>query len=188
MSATIQTAAARTIWAVDPVHSSVEFAVRHLMITTVKGRFAEVQGDVVLDALDPAGSSANITIAVASIDTREPQRDAHLRSADFFEVDRYPTMTFRSTRVAGHSPEAFTLIGDLTIHGVTREVALDVTSEGRSKDPWGGQRAGFSATTRIKRSDYGLTWNQLLETGGLAVSDEVKISLDVQLVNKGDQA
>jgi polyisoprenoid-binding protein YceI len=188
MSATVQTAAARTTWAIDPVHSSVEFAVRHLMITTVKGRFADVRGDVVLDEIDPAGSSANITIAVASIDTREPQRDAHLRSADFFEVDRYPAMTFRSTRVAGHSPEALTLFGDLTIHGVTREVALEVTSEGRSKDPWGGQRAGFSATTTIKRSDYGLTWNQLLETGGLAVSDEVKISLDVQLVNKGDQA
>lgn len=188
MGATVQTAVNRTTWAIDPVHSSVEFAVRHLMITTVKGRFTDVQGSVVLDELDPAGSSADVTIAVASIDTREPQRDGHLRSADFFEADRYPAMTFRSTRIDGRSPEAFTLIGDLTIHGVTREVALEVVAEGRTKDPWGGERAGFTASTRIKRSEYGLTWNQLLETGGLAVSDDVKITLDVQLVQKAEAA
>ena len=174
----------RTTWSIDPVHSSVEFAVRHLMITTVKGRFADVQGAVTLDESNPAASSADITIGVASIDTREPQRDAHLRSADFFEADAYPTITFRSREVRKASADAFELVGDLTIHGVTREVVLDVTVEGRSKDPWGGQRAGYAATTKIKRSDFGLTWNQLLETGGLAVSDEVKITLDVQLVNK----
>jgi polyisoprenoid-binding protein YceI len=159
-----------------------------LMITTVKGRFTDVQGSVVLDELDPAGSSADVTIGVASIDTREPQRDAHLRSADFFEADRYPAITFKSKRVQSGSPEAFTLVGDLTIHGVTREVGLDVVAEGRTKDPWGGERAGFSASIRIKRSEYGLTWNQLLETGGLAVSDDVKITLDVQLVQKQDAA
>jgi len=154
------------------------------MITTVKGRFADVQGTVVLDDASPSGSSAEITIQASSIDTREPQRDAHLKSADFFDAEKFPTLTFRSTSVREWQDEGFTLVGDLTIHGVTREVALDVTSEGRTKDPWGGERAGFTATTKIRRSDFGLTWNQLLETGGLAVSDDVKISLDVQLVLK----
>ena len=180
----VQPVTGRTTWALDPVHSSVEFAVRHLMITTVKGRFAGVQGTVVLDDATPSGSSAEITIQGSSIDTREPQRDAHLRSADFFDVEKFPTLTFRSTSVRDWQDEGFTLVGDLTIHGVTREVALDVTNEGRTKDPWGGERAGFTATTKIKRSEFGLTWNQLLETGGLAVSDEVKISLDIQLVLK----
>ena len=184
MSVAVQPATGRTTWTIDPAHSSVEFSVRHLMITTVKGRFTEFQGTVVLDEEHPASSSAEITVRVASIDTREPQRDAHLRSADFFDAEKFPTLTFRSTSVRDWQDEGFTLVGDLTIHGVTREVALDVTSEGRTKDPWGGERTGFTATTKIKRSDFGLTWNQLLETGGLAVSDEVKISLDVQLVLK----
>jgi polyisoprenoid-binding protein YceI len=182
MSTAVDTLAVRTTWSVDPVHSNVEFAVRHLMITTVKGRFTDVRGTVVLDEQHSEASSADITIGVASIDTREAQRDAHLRSADFFEAETYPTLTFRSKAVRDHSSDGFTLVGDLTIHGVTREVTLDVTPEGRTKDPWGGQRTGFTATTRIKRSDFGLTWNQLLETGGLAVSDDVKIALDVQLV------
>jgi polyisoprenoid-binding protein YceI len=181
----VQTVQSRTTWAIDPVHSSVEFAVRHLMITTVKGRFTDVQGTVVLDEANPAGASAEITIGAASIDTREPQRDAHLRSADFFDAEKFPTLTFRSTSVRNVTGDGFTLVGDLTIHGVTREAALEVTPEGRTMDPWGGERAGYSATTKIKRSDFGLTWNQLLETGGLAVSDDVKIALDVQLVHKG---
>lgn len=175
----------RTTWAIDPVHSSVEFAVRHLMITTVKGRFTDVQGTVVLDAANPAAASAEITIGVASIDTREPQRDAHLRSADFFDADTFPTLTFRSRRLDRVGDDRFSLAGDLTLRGVTREVVLDVTAEGHSPDPWGGERAGYSATTKIKRSDFGLTWNQLLETGGLAVSDDVRITLDVQLVKQG---
>ena len=184
MSTAVQPATITTTWTFDPVHSSVEFAVRHLMITTVKGRFTDVQGTVTLDDADPAASAAEITVQVASIDTGEPQRDAHLKSADFFEAEKFPTLTFRSTAVRNHKKDGFTLLGDLTIHGVTREVALDVTTEGRAKDPWGGQRAGYTATPKIKRSDVGLTWNQLLETGGFAVSDDVKISLDVQLVQK----
>lgn len=184
MTAAVQPSPVRTTWTIDPVHSSVEFAVRHLMITTVKGRFTDVRGAVVLDEADLARSSAEITIGVASVDTREPQRDAHLRSADFFDAETHPTIEFRSTAVQGASPDAFRLTGDLTIHGVTRPVTLDVTTEGRTRDPWGGERAGFTATTRIKRSDFGLTWNQLLETGGVTVSDDVKISLDVQLVRK----
>jgi len=173
----------RTTWKIDPAHSAVEFSVRHLMITTVRGRFTGVEGKVVNDASDPSKSSVEVVIDPATIVTREPQRDAHLRSADFFDVEKFPTLTFRSTGVEGTLGESFKLTGDLTIHGVTRPVVLDVASEGQIKDGWGGLRSGFTATTRIKRSEFGLTWNQLLEAGGVTVSDEVKISLDVQLVS-----
>jgi polyisoprenoid-binding protein YceI len=180
-AAAVQTG--QTTWTIDPAHSSVEFAVRHLMITTVRGRFTGVKGTVTLDEADPAKSAVEVVIDAASIDTREPQRDTHLRSADFFDVEKFPTLTFRSTKLDGGLGEPFTLAGDLTIHGVTRPVVLDVEPEGRIKDAWGGIRSGFTATTKIKRSEFGLTWNQLLEAGGVTVSDEVKISLDVQLVN-----
>jgi polyisoprenoid-binding protein YceI len=176
------TAPATTTWKIDPAHTSVEFSVRHLMITTVKGRFAEFSGTAKTDAADPAKGDVEITINAASIDTREPQRDAHLRSADFFETEKYPTITFRSARIENVKGDQFTLLGDLTMHGVTREVALEVTSQGHAKDPWGGERAGFTATGKVKRSDFGLTWNQALETGGVVVGDDVKISLDVELV------
>ena len=148
MSSTVQ-ATPVTTWTIDPTHSHVEFAVRHLMITTVKGRFADVQGTVRIDEADLSRSQAEITIGVASIDTREPQRDAHLRSADFFEAETFPTITFRSSRLIRKSDDSFTLVGNLTIRGVTEEVSLDVTAEGRGKDPWGGERAGFSARTQI---------------------------------------
>jgi polyisoprenoid-binding protein YceI len=184
MTTAVDTSATRTTWAIDPVHSNVEFAVRHLMITTVRGRFTDVSGAIVLDEAQPERSSVEINIGAASIDTREPQRDAHLRSADFFETEAHPAITFRSTGVRDYSADGFTLAGDLSIHGVTREVALAVAAEGRSKDPWGGERLGYSATTKIKRSEFGLTWNQVLEAGGLTVSDEVKITLDVQAVKK----
>ena len=173
----------RTTWTIDPAHSSVEFSVRHLMITTVRGRFTGVQGTLALDEADPAKSTVEVVIDAATIDTREPQRDAHLRSADFFDVEKFPTLTFRSTKLDGSSADRFSLAGDLTIHGVTRPVVLDVQREGQIKDAWGGIRTGFTATTKIKRSDFGLTWNQLLEAGGVTVSDEVKISLDVQFVS-----
>jgi polyisoprenoid-binding protein YceI len=171
-----------TIWKIDPAHSQVEFSVRHMMITTVKGRFAGVDGTVRLDERDPSAVEIDVRIDVASIDTREAQRDAHLRSADFFDVEKFPFITFTSTAGVERRDGSFTLAGDLTIHGVTRRVALDVTEEGRGKDPWGGERLGFSATTKIKRSDFGLTWNQALETGGVLVSDDIRISLDLQLV------
>jgi polyisoprenoid-binding protein YceI len=141
-----------------------------------------VSGIVKTDDQDPAKSEVEVTIDAASIDSREPQRDAHLRSADFFDVEQHPAITFRSRRVEDVRGETFRLVGDLTMHGVTREVALEVTSHGRAKDPWGGERAGFSATAKVKRSDFGLTWNQLLETGGVAVGDEIKISIDAELV------
>lgn len=170
-----------TTWKIDPSHTQAEFAVRHLMISTVKGRFGDVQGVVRTDEADPSRSSIDVTISVASIDTREPQRDAHLRSADFFDAENFPQLTFRSTGIEG-AGDSFKVAGDLTIRGTTRPVVLDVTSEGRAKDPWGGERAGFSATAKIKRSEFGLTWNQLLEAGGVAVGDDVKISVDVELV------
>jgi len=180
---TVSIAPAVTSWKIDPSHSHVEFAVRHLMISTVKGRFADVQGVVQLDEGDLSKSGVDVAIGVSSIDTREPQRDAHLRSGDFFDAERFPQMTFKSTRVEG-TGDSLKIAGDLTIRGTTRPVVLDVTAEGRGKDPWGGERAGFSATGRINRSDFGLTWNQLLETGGVAVSDEVKVTLDVELVRQ----
>ena len=173
-----------TAWSVDPAHSHVEFSVKHLMIATVRGRFGVVRGSVQSHDADPEKGRAEIEIDADSIDTRENQRDAHLRSADFFDVEKFPKITFKSTRVTGVKGDRFTLVGDLTIRGVSREVALDVTAEGRNRDPWGGERAGFSATTKIKRSDFGLTWNQALETGGVLVGDEIKISLDVELVKQ----
>jgi polyisoprenoid-binding protein YceI len=181
MSTATETA---TTWNVDAAHSNAEFSVRHLMISTVKGRFADVSGKVVTDEANPANSQVDVTIGVASIDTREAQRDGHLKSADFFDAEKFPTITFRSSRIDGALNGAFKVAGDLTIRGVSREVVLDVTAEGRGKDPWGGERAGYSATAKIKRSDFGLTWNQLLETGGVAVGDEIKISIDVELVKQ----
>ena len=183
-STTAAPAGTLTTWSIDPAHSHVEFAVKHLMIATVKGRFGVVRGTVHSDEVDPAKGRVEIEIDADSIDAREPQRDAHLRSADFFDVEKFPKITFRSTRLADVSGDRFKLTGDLTIHGVTREVTLDVTSEGRGKDPWGGERAGFSATTKLKRSEFGLTWNQVLETGGFVVGDEIRVSLDVELVKQ----
>jgi polyisoprenoid-binding protein YceI len=182
--ATATTTAARTTWAIDAAHTSVEFSVRHLMIATVRGRFGHVSGTVVTEGDDLAGAAVDVTIDPASLDTREAQRDTHLRSADFFDVERFPAITFKSRRVAEARGDAFTLIGDLTIRGITREVALSVESHGRAADPWGGQRAGFSATTRIKRSDFGLTWNQTLEAGGVLVGDEITIAIDAELVKQ----
>ena len=178
------TTSARTTWAIDASHSQVEFAVRHLMISTVRGRFAGVTGTVITDDHDPAAAQVDVAIDVNTIDTHEAQRDTHLKSADFFDAERFPVLTFKSTRVTDVTGSGFRLAGNLTLHGVTRDVTLEVTSEGRGKDPWGGDRAGYSATTKIKRSDYGLTWNQLLEAGGIAVGDEIKISLDLELVKQ----
>jgi polyisoprenoid-binding protein YceI len=173
-----------TTWTIDNSHTLVEFSVRHLMISTVKGRFGEVSGKVVADDADPARAQIEVTINAASIDTREAQRDAHLRSADFFDAENFPALTFRSTRIEKASGDDLKVTGDLTIRGTTREVVLDVTSEGRVTDPWGGQRAGYSAKTKIKRSDFGLTWNMALETGGVVVGDEIKIALEVELVKQ----
>jgi polyisoprenoid-binding protein YceI len=181
MATATQTTAGVTTWKIDPQHSHVEFAVKHMMISTVKGRFSEVTGEIHLDESNLAASKVDVDVNVASIDTREPQRDAHLRSADFFDAENLPTMTFRSRTIEG-TLDQFKVTGDLTIHGVTKPLTLDVTHEGRGRDPWGGERIGFAATSRIKRSDFGLTWNAALETGGFLVGDDVKISLDVEAV------
>ncbi|HTM25311.1 MAG TPA: YceI family protein [Vicinamibacterales bacterium] len=171
-----------TTWNIDPSHALIEFAVRHLMISTVKGRFTGVHGSLRTDESDRSKSELEVTIDAASIDTREAQRDAHLRSADFLDVETFPTLTFRSRRVIEGSASEFKLAGDLTVHGVTREVILDVTEHGRVTDPWGGQRVGYTATTSIKRSDFGLTWNVALETGGFVVGDDVKIVIELEVV------
>ncbi len=175
-----------TTWKVDAAHAEVGFSVRHLMISTVRGRFGAVNGTVQYDEAEPANSSIDVTIDVTSVDTRQEQRDNHLRSADFFDVARFPSMHFVSKRIDGDVTDEFRVIGDLTIRGVTREVRLDVTAEGRGMDPWGSERAGFSAKGKINRGDFGLTWNQALETGGVMVSDEVKLTIDVELVKQAE--
>jgi len=180
--------AGKSSWQMDPAHSHVEFAVRHLMISSVKGAFDDVQGTVLVDESDVRTVLVDVTIQVASIDTRQEQRDAHLRSADFFDAARFPTITFRSRMVEGnHHDSDFRLVGDLTIRDVTREVVLDVSAEGRLTDPWGAERAGFSARGKIDRTDFGLTWNQALDTGGVLVSNEVRISIEVELVRQATQ-
>jgi polyisoprenoid-binding protein YceI len=176
-----------TTWNIDPAHSSAQFSVRHMMISSVKGEFTKITGRAVYDPEKPESLSAEATIDVNTINTREPDRDNHLKSADFFDVAKFPTITFKSKR-ATKGPDGLKLTGDLTIHGVTREVTLDV--EGPTpplKDPWGFTRVGASATTRINRKDFGLTWNQALEAGGVLVGDEVKITVDVELVAQTEE-
>src|SRR6188508_1807785 len=174
----------RTTWTIDPSHSTIEFVAKHMMITTVKGRFAEFEGTIVADEEHLADSSVDVTMQAASLDTRSEQRDAHLRSPDFLDVETYPTVTFRNTGLVGTKDE-FQLTGDLTIRGVTRPITLDVTFEGEGKDPWGGTRASFSAKGKFDRRDFGLTWNVALETGGILVSNEVKINIEAQVVLQG---
>ena len=175
-----------TTWTIDPAHSDVEFAVKHLMIFMVRGWFADVKGTVVMDDSDPAKAEVDVVIDANSIDTREARRDAHLKSPDFFEVEKFPLITFKSTRVTDVQGNQFKLVGDLTIRGVSREVTLDVTSEGRAKDPQGAERAGFSAATRVNRKDFGLNWNQALETGGVLVANKVRVEGEVQFVRQGE--
>jgi polyisoprenoid-binding protein YceI len=183
MTATVETAKAgtKTQWKLDPTHTLVEFSARHLMITTVKGRIADVEGAIYIDENDPSKSTVEATLDAKSIDSRTDQRDNHLRSADFLDVEKYPQIKFRSTRIEGDRDE-FKLTGDLTIRDVTRPITLDVKFEGRQKDPWGGERVGFSATGKLDRRDYGLTWNLLLETGGLTVGNDIKIAIEVEAV------
>ena len=168
-------------YAIDASHTTAEFVVRHLMITKVRGRFTQITGTVDLaeGSTVPAGISA--VIEAASIDTREEQRDGHLKSADFFEAEKFPQITFKSTRAEG-SGDSFKIVGDLAIHGVTKEITLDTTFEGRAVDPWGNSRVGYEAHGKISRKDFGLTWNQALEAGGVAVGDEVKIELNVEAI------
>ena len=174
-----------TTWQIDPAHTSVELAVKHMMFTTVRGRFKDVKGTIEVDEQSPDRSSVKAEINAASIDTGVADRDTHLRSADFLDVERFPTITFTSRRIEGAMDKegaSFRVIGDLAIHGTTKEVTLDCVYEGRGKDPWGGERAGARATTKIDRRDWGLKWNQALEAGGILVGHEVRIEIEVQAV------
>ncbi len=171
-----------TTWQIDPSHSEVGFSVKHLMISTVRGRFAGVKGTIFLDSEDITRSSVEAEIDAASIDTREEKRDGHLRSPDFFDVEKHPTITFRSRRFESAGGDRYRVTGDLTIRDVTREVVLDVTEEGRGRDPWGGERIGFTATGKIDRREFGLTWNQALETGGVMVSNDIKLNIESEAV------
>jgi polyisoprenoid-binding protein YceI len=183
MSALATPQAVTTIWNIDPVHTTAEFKVKHMMISNVKGRFAKVTGVLTRDESDPTKSHVEASIDAASINTNEPQRDAHLKSADFLDVEKFPTLTLKSTRIGRARDGELTVAGDLTIHGVTRNVVFSVEGPTpAAKDPWGGTRMGLSATTKINRKDFGLTWNAALETGGILVGEEVTITLEVQFV------
>jgi polyisoprenoid-binding protein YceI len=169
-----------TTWNVDPTHSAAEFKVKHMMISNVKGHFPKVSGVLTLDGDDMGKSSVEAAIDVSSIVTRDEQRDGHLKSADFFDVEKYPTITFKSTKVR---PADGIVEGDLTIKGVTKTVAFQVEGPtAPAKDPWGNERVAVEATTKISRKEFGLTWNAALETGGVMVGDEVTITLDVEFV------
>jgi polyisoprenoid-binding protein YceI len=180
MAIATQPVSTGTTWQLDASHSSVEFAVKHLMIATVKGRFGGVVGTIQVD--EDGRPSVDATIDVTTISTHSDQRDAHLRSPDFFDVESFPTIRFVAGKVEGDVTGRFALTGDITIRGVTRPITLDVTAEGTVRDPWGGERAVFSAKGVLRRSDFGLRWNQALEAGGVAVGDDVKIAIEAELV------
>lgn len=170
-------------WKIDPAHSSAQFSVRHLAISTVRGAFSKVTGTVVLDDKDISKSTVDVTIDVNTVDTREPNRDNDLRSDHFFDVAHYPTMTFKSKKVEQVSPGKLKVTGDLTVRGNTKEVVLDVDGPTAPvKDPWGNQRVAVGATTKINRQDFGVKWNATMDNGGLVVGDEVNITIDAEMV------
>jgi polyisoprenoid-binding protein YceI len=168
-------------WVIDPTHTTIGFSARHAMVAKVRGQFNEFAGSLTLDGSNPAASSAQLTVETGSIDTRNPDRDGHLKSADFLDVESFPNLTFTSTSVSGNG-ESFVVTGDITIHGVTKSVDVKFELLGVSTDPWGGVRIGFEGSTEISRKDFGLVWNTALETGGVLVGDTVKIELDVEAV------
>lgn len=172
----------KTNWNVDLAHSEVGFVVKHMMISKVKGTFDKFDAKIEADIEDLTGASIEVTIDAASINTRNEDRDNHLRSADFFNVETHPNLTFKSTNIQKKGDNEYDVTGDLTMNGVTKQVTLDVSFEGQSKDPMSGQTvAGFNGVTTISREEFGLTWNAALETGGVLVSDEVKIHFELQL-------
>ncbi len=184
MSATVDSNTEKKAWAVDPVHSSVEFAVKHMMVTTVRGRFAEFDAVVNFDEANPEASSVEAKISAASIDTRAADRDAHLRSADFLDAESYPFITFKSTKIESKGDDQYLIFGDLTIRGVTKVIVLNTEFAGIGKSPWGKRVAALSAETKINRKDFGLVWNVGLETGGVLVGDEVRIHIELELVEQ----
>ena len=179
----------KNTYQIDPAHSSANFSIRHMMVTNVRGSFKKVTGTVVYDPENPSASTVNAEIDASSINTNEDQRDTHLRSADFLHVEQFPTITFRSTKVEKTGDDEFKIQGDLTIHGITKPVTLEVEGPApEGKDPWGNTRTGATAKTKIKRSDFGLTWNAALETGGILVGDDLKIELDLSLIKAADSS
>lgn len=183
MSSTQATVSGAVTYTIEPAHSAAHFKVRHLMISNVRGEFRKVSGTLTFDAANPAASSVLAEIDVNSISTREPDRDNHLKSADFFDAANHPTIRFQSKKVEPQGPNAYKVTGDLTIRGVTRQVVLQVEGPtAEIKDPWGYYRRGAEAVTTINRKDFGVAWNQVLEAGGVVVGDEIEISLEVELV------
>jgi polyisoprenoid-binding protein YceI len=177
--------AATSTWQLDPAHSSAQFAVRHLAISTVRGAFSKVTGTVVFDDKDVSKSSVDVTIDVSTVDTREPNRDKDLMSDHFFDVAHYPTMTFNSTKVEQAGTGKLKITGDLTIHGTTKQVVLDVDGPTAAvKDPWGNQRAAVNATTKVNRQDFGVKWNATMDNGGVVVGDDVSITIDAEMIQK----
>jgi len=175
-------------WDFDLSHSSINFHVRHLMVSKVHGRFTKWGGTLELDEQDPTRSRLDVTIDAASIDTKEDKRDEHLRSPDFLEVAKFPTITFKSAQITRAGDDRYVVAGELTIHGVTRPVTLEVEGGDRVTDPWGGTRTGFSARTSISRKEFGLTWNVALEAGGFLVGDKLDITLEIEAVKKAATA
>ncbi len=176
-------------WEVDPSHSSVEFQVRHLMVSTVKGTFEKVKGTIELDDKDITRSSVQVTVEMASVNTHEPRRDDHLRSADFFDAQKFPLATFVSTKVERAGKDRLKVTGDLTLHGVTKPLVLTVEGPSRAlKDPFGRTVRGLTATGKLNRKDFGVSWNKALDTGGVMISDEVKLELSVEMAQKAAPA
>jgi polyisoprenoid-binding protein YceI len=171
-------------WKIDSAHSEIDFAVRHMMISNARGRFEKFSGAVEFDEQEPTRSSVEVQIEAASINTREPQRDAHLKSPDFLNVEKYPTLSFKSKRIEIVDSTHGRIIGDFTIRDVTREVVLDVEYSGQALSPMGTTSAGFTASTKFNRKDWGLTWNVALETGGLLVGDEIKVDISLEIVKQ----
>lgn len=171
-------------WVVDASHSEVGFSVRHLMIAKVKGTFHAFEANIVADPADLTSAEISFTIDLSSVDTRNGDRDAHLKSADFFDIEKFPTLGFKATAISKTGEGEYSVTGDVSLHGVTRSETFEVTFEGTSRDPWGNTKAGFSATGAIKRSDYGLTYNAALETGGVMIGDDVKITLEIEALQQ----
>jgi polyisoprenoid-binding protein YceI len=179
---------AATKWDFDFTHSNVDFSVRHLLVSKVRGRFNKWSGTLLIDEADLGASSVEVQIDAASVDTSEPKRDEHLRSADFFDVEKFPHLTFKSTGVEKNGDDRLRVAGDLTLHGITRPVVLDVERGGSVRDPWGLQRTGFTITTSIDRKDFGVTFNQALDHGGLALGEKVSISIDIEATSAAAMA
>ncbi|MEO8288518.1 MAG: YceI family protein [Chloroflexota bacterium] len=177
---TPESTSAVTTWAFDPSHTTVEFSAKHLMVTTVKGHFGPVTGTIQLDESDVTKSVIDATIDVAGLHSRDEKRDGHLRSADFFDAEKYPTATFKSTRIESKGGDDYVVYGDLTVRDVTSEIALNATFDGKATTPWGAEVVAFHATGKLNRKDFGLTWNVALEKGGMLVGDNINISIDVE--------